>query len=149
MNRRLAIKKGSMALVGLGLGACRTSSSLDVATERARRATHLAPVIASWDRVLRTTVGLRPHRKSGFVLRAEKLGEKLLIHNYGHAGAGMSIAWGCGVVASEFALQANGRRVAVIVTEPFSLRTARDDTSPLTNVERWVYSPWARMLITW
>jgi len=125
MNRRLAIKKGSMALVGLGLGACRTSSSLDVATERARRATHLAPIIASWDRVLRTTVGLRPHRKSGFVLRAEKLGEKLLVHNYGHAGAGMSIAWGCGVVASEFALQTEGRRVAVIGCGSPGLTAAR------------------------
>ena len=125
MNRRLAIKKGSMAFVGLGLGACRTSSSLDVATERARRATHLAPVIASWDRVLRTTVGLRPHRKSGFVLRAEKLGEKLLIHNYGHAGAGMSIAWGCGVVASELALQTEGRRVAVIGCGSPGLTAAR------------------------
>src|SRR6185295_14331841 len=114
MNRRLAIKHGSMALVGFGLGACRTSSRVDVGTPSARPARHLAPVIASWDRVLRTTVGLRPHRKSGFVLRADRLGDKLLVHNYGHAGAGMSIAWGCGVVASEFALQTESRRVAVI-----------------------------------
>ena len=38
--------------------------------------------------------------------------------------------------------------VAVIVTEPFSLRTASAVTSPLANVERCVYSSWARMLIT-
>ena len=78
MNRRLAITHGGMALVGLGLGACRTTSPLDVGTRSARPARHLAPVLASWDRVLRTTVGLRPHRKSGFVLRAEKLGDKVL-----------------------------------------------------------------------
>ena len=48
------------------------------------------------------------------MLRADRLGDKLLVHNYGHAGAGMSIAWGCGVVASEFALQTEGRRAAVI-----------------------------------
>jgi glycine/D-amino acid oxidase-like deaminating enzyme len=125
MNRRLAIKQGSMALVGLGLGACRTSSSLDVGSRSARPARHLAPVIASWDRVLRTTVGLRPHRKSGFVLRADKLGDKLLIHNYGHAGAGMSIAWGCGVVASEFALQTEARRAAVIGCGSPGLTAAR------------------------
>src|SRR6185503_13728843 len=69
MNRRLAIKQGSMALVGLGLGACRTASPVGVGTRSPRPARHLAPVLASWDRVLRTTVGLRPHRKSGFVLR--------------------------------------------------------------------------------
>jgi D-amino-acid oxidase len=125
MNRRLAIKHGGMALVGLGLGACRTSSPLGVATRSARPARYLAPVLASWDRVLRTTVGLRPHRKSGFVLRADRLGDKLLVHNYGHAGAGMSIAWGCGVVASEFALQTEARRAAVIGCGSPGLSAAR------------------------
>jgi len=124
MNRRQAIKQGSMALVGLGVGACRTSSSLDVGRS-ARSGRNLAPVIASWDRVLRTTVGLRPHRKSGFVLKADKLDEKLLIHNYGHAGAGMSIAWGCGVVVSELALQTEARRAAVIGCGSPGLCTAR------------------------
>jgi len=111
--------------VGLGLAACRTSSRLDVGARNARPARHLAPVLASWDRVLRTTVGLRPHRKSGFVLRADRLGDKLLIHNYGHAGAGMSIAWGCGVVASEFALQTEARRAAVIGCGSPGLTAAR------------------------
>jgi glycine/D-amino acid oxidase-like deaminating enzyme len=59
------------------------------------------------------------------VLRAEKLGDKLLVHNYGHAGAGMSIAWGCGVVASEFALQTDGRRAAVIGCGSPGLTAAR------------------------
>jgi D-amino-acid oxidase len=114
-----------MALVGLGVGACRTSSSLDPMGRGARPGPNLAPVIASWDRVLRTTVGLRPHRKSGFVLKPDRLGEKLLIHNYGHAGAGMSIAWGCGVVVSELALQTEARRAAVIGCGSPGLCTAR------------------------
>jgi hypothetical protein len=46
--------------------------------------------------VIRTTVGLRPHRDPGFVLKADKLNDKLLVHNYGHGGAGMSLAWGTG-----------------------------------------------------
>ena len=125
MNRRSAIKTGGMALLGLGFGGCRTVSPLDSRQPRPRPALHLAPVRASWDRVLRTTVGLRPHRASGFVLRAEKLDAKTLIHNYGHAGAGMSIAWGCGVVASEFALQTEGRRVAVIGCGSPGLTAAR------------------------
>ncbi|HJZ74599.1 MAG TPA: FAD-dependent oxidoreductase [Vicinamibacterales bacterium] len=125
MNRRDAITRGSLALVGLGLGACRTSSSLDTRARNARPAINLAPVHASWDRVLRTTVGLRPHRPSGFVLRAEKLGDKTLIHDYGHAGAGMSLAWGCGVVVSEFALQTADRHAAVIGCGSPGLTAAR------------------------
>ena len=125
MNRRDAIARGGMALVGLGLGACRTGAPFEARTRSARSARNLAPVVASWDRVIRTTVGLRPHRPSGFVLRAEKLDDKTLIHNYGHAGAGMSLAWGCGIVVSEFALQTADRRAAVIGCGSPGLTTAR------------------------
>ncbi|HKB12896.1 MAG TPA: FAD-dependent oxidoreductase [Vicinamibacterales bacterium] len=125
MNRRDALARGGMALVGLGLGACRTGSALDTSGRRARAAVNLAPVNASWDRVIRTTVGLRPHRPSGFVLRADKLDDKLLIHDYGHAGAGMSLAWGCGVVVSEYALQTGDRRAAVIGCGSPGLTAAR------------------------
>ena len=125
MNRRSAIKTGGMALLGLGFGGCRTVSPLDSRQPRPRPALQLAPVRASWDRVLRTTVGLRPHRESGFVLRAEKLDAKTLIHNYGHAGAGMSLGWGCGVLAAEFALQTGARRAAVIGCGSPGLTAAR------------------------
>ena len=125
MNRRSAIKTGGMALVGFGLGACRTTTpALSGRAVRPKPAV-LAPVHASWDRVLRTTVGLRPHRDAGFVLRAERLDDKTLIHNYGHSGAGMSLAWGCGVLVSEFALQASGRRAAVVGCGSPGLTTAR------------------------
>ena len=56
----------------------------------------LPPVIASWDRIIRTTVGLRPHRPAGFNVSAEKLDDKTVIHNYGHGGAGHSLGWGSG-----------------------------------------------------
>src|SRR5262245_59293654 len=125
MNRRSVIKTGGMALLGLGVGGCRTVSPLVSRQPRPRPALHLASVRASWDRVLRTTVGLRPHRASGFVLRAEKLDAKTLIHNYGHAGAGMSLGWGCGILAAEFALQTDARRAAVIGCGSPGLTTAR------------------------
>jgi hypothetical protein len=54
----------------------------------------LAPVDVSFDRIIRTTVGLRPFRDAGFVVRAERLDGRMLIHNYGHGGAGMSLSWG-------------------------------------------------------
>jgi D-amino-acid oxidase len=128
MDRRTVLKTGGMALLGLGFGGCattntsRTRSALGIAP---RPALNLAPVRASWDRVIRTTVGLRPHRDSGFVLKAEKLDAKTLIHNYGHGGAGMSLAWGTGAMAADMALQQEGRRAAVLGCGSPGLTAAR------------------------
>ena len=54
-----------------------------------------APVKVSRDRIIREIVGLRPYRPEGFVVDAERVGNKLLIHNYGHGGAGITLSWGC------------------------------------------------------
>jgi D-amino-acid oxidase len=64
----------------------------------------------SWDRIIRTTVGLRPHCDAGIVLRASKLDDKVLIHNYGHGDAGMSLSWGTGALAADMAVQHQQRR---------------------------------------
>src|SRR5213596_2500343 len=128
MNRRTVIKTGGMALLGLGFGGCattnagRTRSALRIAP---RPALNLALVRASWERVIRTTVGLRPHRDSGFLLKAEKLDTKTVIHNYGHGGAGMSLAWGTGSMAADMALQQDGRRAAVLGCGSPGLTAAR------------------------
>src|SRR5213078_2757431 len=110
-----------------GPAARRRQARLGQQTPTTRRAgaVNLAQVNASWERVIRTTVGLRPHRDSGFVLRADKLDDKTLIHNYGHAGAGMSLGWGCGVLVAEFALQSEARRAAVIGCGSPGLTAAR------------------------
>lgn len=121
MNRRTFLTTGSLAVTGLGLGGCAT---LGPARGGSRRV-NLALVDASWDRVIRTTVGLRPHRDSGFVLKAEKLDAKTVIHNYGHGGAGMSLTWGTGYMAAELALQHDERRVAVIGCGAAGLTAAR------------------------
>ena len=54
--------------------------------------TPLMPVDVDASRVIRTVAGLRPYRKSGFVVRAEALGDKRLVHNYGHGGAGITLS---------------------------------------------------------
>src|SRR6516225_2011097 len=92
MNRRALLKTGGLALAGFGLPACRTTTSLTPVVPR-HAPLRLAPVHVSFDRVVRTTVGLRPHRDGGFVLKVEKVGAKTIVHNYGHGGAGMSLAW--------------------------------------------------------
>jgi D-amino-acid oxidase len=49
-------------------------------------------------RVITELVGLRPSRRGGArveVDRARLPGGALLIHNYGHGGAGVTLSWGC------------------------------------------------------
>jgi len=138
MTRRDLLKAGGLALAGFGVDACNGPAAQ---RRRARRGqlqpqsqpqtmrhagpVNLAMVNASWDRVIRTTIGLRPHRDSGFVLRAEKLDDKTLIHNYGHGGAGMSLAWGTGAIAADFALPHPERRAAVLGCGSPGLTAAR------------------------
>ncbi|HEV7681600.1 MAG TPA: FAD-dependent oxidoreductase [Pyrinomonadaceae bacterium] len=64
---------------------------------------NLAPVKVSRERLIRTVVGLRPFRSEGFVVAAEKLHEKLLVHNYGHGGAGVTLSWGTASMAVDLA----------------------------------------------
>jgi D-amino-acid oxidase len=126
MNRRALLRDGSFALLALGLTGCATRGAKPVrATTPARAPVRLAPVKVSWDRIIRATVGLRPHRPSGFLLRAEKLDGKTLIHNYGHGGAGMSLSWGTGQMAAELALEQGERRAAVLGSGVVGLTTAR------------------------
>ena len=113
MDRRSALKSGGAALLGLGLAGCRSAGRLSPATRPTVRLA-LPPVNASWDRIIRTTVGLRPHRPAGFHVSAEKLDDKTVIHNYGHGGAGHSLGWGCGLLAADLALAHPDRRAAVI-----------------------------------
>ncbi|MFN2577214.1 MAG: FAD-dependent oxidoreductase [Pyrinomonadaceae bacterium] len=69
-----------------------------------------APVKVSRDRVIREVVGLRPYRDEGFVVDAERAGNKLIIHNYGHGGAGMTLSWGTASLAVDLLRDHPGAR---------------------------------------
>jgi len=120
------------ALAGLGSG-CATHKTSAAAPAPAptpalaptRTPISLAAPRISWARVIRTTVGLRPHRDSGFVLKPEKFGEKLVIHDYGFGGTGMSLAWGCGSMVADIALEQTERRAAVLGCGSPGLTAAR------------------------
>jgi D-amino-acid oxidase len=50
----------------------------------------------SWDPNANPPIaGLRPHRAKSYRLEPELLGNKLVVHNYGHGGAGITMSWGC------------------------------------------------------
>ena len=97
------------ATIGSGSGGC----------------TPLTPVIVDESRVIRTVAGLRPYRRSGFVVRAEALGDKRLVHNYGHGGAGITLSWGTSKLATELGLAGNCGPVAVLGCGAVGLATAR------------------------
>lgn len=77
------------------------------------------------DRVTRVVVGLRPYRATGFVVRAEALGSKRLVHNYGHGGCGITLSWGTSHQASDLGFVGAGRAHAVIGCGAVGLATAR------------------------
>ncbi|MGE9268979.1 MAG: FAD-dependent oxidoreductase [Verrucomicrobiales bacterium] len=86
---------------------------------------HLTPVRVASDLEVRSIVGLRPYRPSGFVVRREEWGQKSLIHNYGHGGGGISLSWGCAHLATELAGAVAGQPCAVIGGGVMGLSTAR------------------------
>ncbi|HEY2554268.1 MAG TPA: FAD-dependent oxidoreductase, partial [Candidatus Cybelea sp.] len=87
--------------------------------------TTIAAVRIDANRIIRTIVGLRPYRSSGFVLRAESFGSKVLVHNYGHGGGGFSLSWGCATLAADFVANRSPERAAVLGCGVIGLTTAR------------------------
>ncbi len=64
----------------------------------------LNPIRATEDRLFKITACTRPFRAVGPRIEAERIGEKLVVHNYGHGGSGWSLSWGSGTVALDLAL---------------------------------------------
>ena len=127
MNRRTALHLGGLAALGFLVEGCAPKAAPRTLATAPRPAPVRLPVVkASWDRIIRTTIGLRPHRPSGFVLRADKLDGKTLIHNFGHGGAGMSLSWGTASMATDLALPHTERRAAVLGAGVVGLTSARE-----------------------
>ncbi|MFJ8058340.1 FAD-dependent oxidoreductase [Streptomyces sp. NPDC096142] len=60
-------------------------------------------------RVLEHRVGLRPTRPSVRLEREVLGGGRALVHNYGHGGAGITVAWGCAREAADLVGVSAGR----------------------------------------
>jgi glycine/D-amino acid oxidase-like deaminating enzyme len=112
MKRRQWLKSAGLLAIGAG---CRAIPSTSAA---------LAPVNVSDERVIRTTVGLRPFRPAGFRVESESFDRKTVVHNYGHGGGGMSLSWGTAHLAVEKALATGEDRFAVVGCGVMGLSTA-------------------------
>ncbi len=122
-------------IIGLSLGGAASFTACGPKQENApatpestalpREGAELAPVQVAADREIRTVTGLRPYRPSGFVVRREDVGDKVLVHNYGHGGGGMSLSWGSAQLAVELAQPVQGRDCAVIGAGVMGLSVAR------------------------
>jgi D-amino-acid oxidase len=88
-------------------------------------ACHLPRVKVSADREIRTVVGLRPFRPSGFRVAKEMVGETAVVHNYGHGGGGITLSWGTSKLAVDLGLPGHVGPVAVLGCGAVGLATAR------------------------
>lgn len=116
MNRRDAI--GLACGAAAAIPACRKDAETVVVPPSGpkpkREGENLVPVRVEESLEIRTMVGLRPYRPSGFVVRREDVSGKILIHNYGHGGGGMSLSWGSALLALNLAPLMAGRDCAVV-----------------------------------
>lgn len=90
-----------------------------------RTSPRLAPVHVSRERLIRIDVGLRPFRPSGFRVEREALGDKVLVHNYGHGGGGITLSWGTAKLAVDLGFDPSRPECAVLGCGAVGLATAR------------------------
>jgi hypothetical protein len=67
---------------------------------------------------------IRPLRAAGPNLGTERIGNALVIHNYGHGGSGWSLSWGCAEVAVGKAMTVLPKEIAVVGCGIIGLTTA-------------------------
>lgn len=126
MKRRHALGLG---LAGLAASACRKEPAAPPPAKptvlKGREGENLVPVHVDPSLEIRTIAGLRPFRPSGFVVRREDHAGKILVHNYGHGGGGITLSWGSAELAVRQAGSLAGVSCGVIGGGVMGLSTAR------------------------
>ncbi|MEP1384979.1 MAG: FAD-dependent oxidoreductase [Paraglaciecola sp.] len=131
MHRRDFLFGGSTAVAALSLGGlsgCTTAPSQAHVFSKYSQVqpigSPIAPIHSSLDRVTRSVVGLRPFRKPGPRLEATTMGNKYLVHNYGHGGGGVSLSWGVAEISAGLIRQQGAPDVGVLGSGVIGLSTA-------------------------
>ena len=141
-TRRTALRWGGQAVLGAVAGTACGARAIPASAPSHRPV--LAPVDVSWDRIIRRVVGLRPFRPAGFRLGAARLGDQVVVHNYGHGGGGITLSWGTAELAAreaEAAAVGQERRAAVLGCGVIGLATAR-----LLQLRGWAVTIYAKDL---
>ena len=126
-SRRAALKALGLVSAAPVLGAC-VSTAGPAATRPVPRILSRQPWAApriSADAVYRVIVGLRPYRPGGFVVRRDSFDAKTVVHNYGHGGGGLSLAWGSSALALRELGGPPAGEIAVLGSGVMGLTTAR------------------------
>lgn len=121
LNRRSILKLGAFALAG---SATLVPTPNETAQAQAQGFT-LPRVKVAENLIARQVAGFRPFRASGFVVKTETMGDKTIIHDYGHGGCGVTLSWGTADMAVNMALQTSHRTAAVLGCGAVGLATAR------------------------
>ncbi len=110
LRRRDMMLSGGATVSTLALAACTAGGTFRSASSPLS----LPPVFATADRIIKITVCTRPFRADGPRLDVETIGDKIVVHNYGHGGSGWSLSWGSSEIAVANAIATGAPSVAVI-----------------------------------
>ena len=122
---RRTVLLGGAATLGLApLAGCQTAPAASPLTVFAPPRA-LPRLRIGTDRITNITVCTRPFRAEGPRLEIEPVGDKRVVHHYGHGGSGWSLSWGSAMLAVEMVRAAGAEgAVAVIGCGAIGLTTA-------------------------
>ena len=163
LHRRTVLRAG-LAGVGLaGIGGCAALPRPSAAAGATGPKIRLPLLRARPDRLFDLTVCLRPFRAAGPRIESEQVGGTLVVHNYGHGGAGWSLSWGSADIAVRQAMAQSPERIAVVGCGALGLTSAivaqragakvtiyAKDLLPQTRSSRatGMYTPHSRIALT-
>ncbi len=121
LTRRSIIATG----LGTALAGCTNPRLLDSPPPAlANNFDALKPLDLRSENLIKITVCTRPLRPAGPRLEAEVIGDKTIVHNYGHGGSGWSLAWGYAEAARDLAAASRPTSVTVVGAGAIGLTTA-------------------------
>jgi glycine/D-amino acid oxidase-like deaminating enzyme len=123
LGRRRLLAGAGAALLVAAVDGC-TIGGLDQRRTPSAPRLQLAPLRAAADRITQITVCTRPFRAQGPRLDVERIGQKVIVHNYGHGGSGWSLSWGSSGIAVRNAMATGEREIAVIGCGALGLTSA-------------------------